>query len=134
MSKRDPLLYWIDLGGLSFRAREVTGSEAVSKPFRFEIRFAEARGAELDPDALVRSQASLRLMRGAEEIRRIDGVISTLSVGVTRARAPEVHVVLEPRLATARYRQDIRIFREKTAPEIVVEVLSGLGIAIELCF
>ena len=132
MTKRDPLLYWIDLGGLSFRAREVTGSEALSKPFRFEIRFAEARGAELDPDALVRSQASLRLMRGTEEIRRIDGVISLLSVGVTKARAPEVHLVLEPRLATARYRQDIRIFREKTAPEIVVEVLSGLGITTEL--
>jgi type VI secretion system secreted protein VgrG len=132
MDKRDPLLYWIDLGGLSFRAREVTGHEALSTPFRFDIRFAEARGADLDPDALVRSAASLRLMRGTDEIRRIDGVVSTLSVGVAKNRAPEVHVVLEPRLATARYRQDIRIFRKKTAPEIVVEVLSGLGITTEL--
>jgi type VI secretion system secreted protein VgrG len=132
VTKRDPLLYWIDLGGLAFRAREVTGSEAISKPFRFEIRFAEARGAELDPDALTRSEAALRLLRGADEIRRIDGVISAISVSVAKARAPEVHVVFEPRLATARYRQDIRIFRNKTAPEIVVEVLSGLGIKTEL--
>ena len=132
MDKSDPLLYWIDLGGHSFRAREVTGNEALSKPFRFEIRVAEARGAELDPDALVRGAASLRLMRGTDEIRRVDGVVSAISVGVAKNRAPEVHIVLEPRLATARYRQDIRIFRNKTAPEIVVEVLSGLGIKTEL--
>jgi type VI secretion system secreted protein VgrG len=131
-TKKDPLLYWIDLGGASFRAREVRGHEAISQPFRFEIRFAEAGGADLDPDALVRSEARLRLVRGTDDLRSIDGVVSSLSVGVTKNRAPEVIVILEPRLATARFRRDIRIFRKKTVPEIVVEVLSRLGIKTDL--
>jgi type VI secretion system secreted protein VgrG len=126
------LLYWIDLGGHRLPCREVKGSEAVFKPFRFEVRFAVEDGAALDPDALVRSDAALLLQRGAQQERRIDGVVTSIEVGAKRGRAPEVVVVLEPRLALARYRQDIRIFRQKTAPEIVVEVLSGLGIKTEL--
>ncbi len=131
-TKKDPLLYWIDLGKASFRAREVRGHEAISQPFRFEIRFAEAGGADLDPDALVRSEARLRLVRGSDDLRSIDGIVSAISVGVSKNRAPEVIVVLEPRLVTARFRRDIRIFRKKTVPEIVVLVLSGLGIKTDL--
>jgi type VI secretion system secreted protein VgrG len=129
---RDPLLYYIDLGGRSFRARDLKGEEGVSRPFRFEIRFAEDEARHLDPDALARSDASLKLKRGDRLLRKIDGVISAITVGVARNRATEVHLVFEPHLATARYRTDIRIFRKKTAPEIVVEVLSGLGIKTEL--
>jgi type VI secretion system secreted protein VgrG len=132
VNKKDPLLYWIDLGGKSFRAREVKGHEAVSQPFRFEIRFAEAAGKDLDPEALVRGEARLRLARGTDDLRAIDGVVSAISVGISKNRAPEVHVVLEPRLATARFRRDIRIFRKKTVPEIVALVLSGLGINTDL--
>ena len=131
-TKKDPLLYWLDLGGASFRAREVRGHEAISQPFRFEIRFAEAAGADLDPDALVRSEARLRLVRGSDDLHRIDGIVAAISVGVSKSRAPEAIVVLEPRLVTARFRRDIRIFRKKTVPEIVVLVLSGLGIKTDL--
>ena len=46
---RLPLRYLLDLGGHTFRAREVKGMEAISKAFRFEIRFAEGDGGLLDP-------------------------------------------------------------------------------------
>jgi type VI secretion system secreted protein VgrG len=128
----DPLRYLLDLGGNTYRARELSGSESIFKAFRFEIRFAEADGALLDPDALIRSECSLRLERGNTLVRKIDGVATAITVGVTRNRAPEVKVVLEPRYALTRLRKDIRIFRKKTVPEVVVEVLSGLGVKTEL--
>ena len=67
--------YLLDLGGQTFDARELTGTEAIFKPFRFDIRFAEKGGAVLDPDALIRTEASLRLERG--------GAVSGLPTGFT---------------------------------------------------
>lgn len=128
MNKPLPLMYWLDLGGQRFEVREVRGVEAMSTPFRFEIAFAEDEGAAIDPDAVIRTQAVLHLMRGPVEERHVQGIVTSISVGVAKKRAPEIRLVLEPRLALARFRQDIRVFRKKTAPEIVVEVLSGLGI------
>ncbi len=128
----DPLRYLLDLGGQTFRARELTGSEGIFKPFRFEIRFAEPEGELLDPDALIRSECTLRMERGKTLVRKIDGVVTSLTVGVAKNRPPEVKVVLEPRYALTKLRSDIRIFRKKTVPEVVVEVLGGLGVKTEL--
>ncbi|MFO0758403.1 MAG: type VI secretion system tip protein TssI/VgrG [Byssovorax sp.] len=128
----DPLRYFLDLGGQTYRARELVGTEGVFMPFRFEIRFAEAEGAVIDPDKLVRSDVSLRLMRDGHLVRKIDGIASSISVGVAKNRAPEVKVVMEPRYAITKLRTDIRIFRKKTVPEVVVEVLNGLSVKTEL--
>ena len=119
----DPLRYFLDLGGQTYRARELVGTEGVFMPFRFEIRFAEAEGAVIDPDKLVRSDVSLRLMRDGHLVRKIDGIASSISVGVAKNRAPEVKVVMEPRYAITKLRTDIRIFRKKTVPEVVVDPL-----------
>lgn len=123
-----PLLYWLDLGGIRFEVRDLSGVEEMFKPFRFEIAFAEDEGAMIDPDAVIRSEAVLHMTRGPIDERSVKGLVTSISVGVSAKRAPEIRVVLEPRLALARFRQDIRIFRNKTAPEIIVEVLNGLGI------
>lgn len=128
MSKPVPLTYFIDLGGQSIEVRDVRGVETISRPFRFDVAFAQAEGAAIDPDAVIRTEAVLRLMRGPVELRHIQGVVTSISVGVAKARAPEIKLVLEPRLAVARFREDVRIFRKKTAPEIIVEVLDGLGV------
>src|SRR6185436_7413801 len=45
---------------------------------------------------------------------------------------PELILVIEPQLALARHRTDIRLFRDQTVPEIVTQVLAGFGIAPEL--
>ncbi|MEO7331610.1 MAG: type VI secretion system tip protein TssI/VgrG [Minicystis sp.] len=131
MSNAKPLTCWIDVGGQEIRVREAKGVEAISEPFRYEIRFAEDEGKDLDPDALIRKEATFRLVRDGDE-RKVKGIVTEIKVGVALNRPPEVFLVLEPNFSIAAYRTDIRLFRDKTAPVVVTEVLNGLGIAFEL--
>jgi type VI secretion system secreted protein VgrG len=128
----EPIRYWIELDGGLFEAREVRGEEALSRPFRFEVELPLPRGAEPpDPDRVVGTPASLQLHR-AGHVRAIDGVVTEVSVGASARGVPDVRLVLEPRFALARLRRDLRVFRNQSVPEIVVEVLSGHGIAPQL--
>lgn len=142
MSAEHPLRTWIELGGgkarlgprpaarpgeHTFEVRDLSGVEAISTPFRFEARFAVPVELALDPEALVRTEASLILGRD-RRIRTIDGIATEVRVGAARRGTQEVLVVLEPRLALSRHRVDIRIFRDRTAVQSIVEVLAAYGI------
>jgi type VI secretion system secreted protein VgrG len=128
----EPLRYFAEIAGGTFEAREVRGVEALSTAFRFEAVWNLPRGVEPpDPDEVVGTSGSLRLLRGAH-VRNVDGVVTDFSVSATARGTPEVRAVLEPRFALTRLRKDIRIFRDKTVPEIVTEVLAGHGITPEL--
>ncbi len=129
MSTIKPLEYWVHLASGTFLAREVRGEERISRPFRFECRFVLPVGTELDPDALVSTDASLTLVRDGTE-RSVHGLVSDVWLRANTG-APEAVVVIEPRFAMMRFRQDIRLFREKTAVDIVREVLAGHGIVPE---
>jgi len=126
-----PLLYWLHLDGRTFEVNEARGREALSRPFRIEVRFILPDGAPLRPASVVQTEASLTLRREADD-RTISGIVTDVKVRAARHGAPEVTLVLEPRLSLARYRSDIRIFREKTAVEIVCEVLQAIGVRPEL--
>ncbi|MDI1446890.1 type VI secretion system tip protein TssI/VgrG [Polyangium sp. 6x1] len=133
MATEDPVLYFIELGGTTYRVTTVSGEEALSQTYRFEITLHVDPTDSLDPDALVFSEAALVLAREAD-IRRIQGVVTRIKRAATRkgnAGTGKVTLLLEPRLATARHRVDIRIFRDKSAPEIVAEVIGAHGVAVE---
>lgn len=118
--------YFLQIGGQEYIAARVTGREAVSRPFRFEIRLSEVVG--LDPDALVHSAATLRLVRENED-RHITGVVTDIRIGAEGHRSRHALIVLEPTFALTRMRQDIRIFRNKNVVDIVTEVLAHYGLS-----
>ena len=126
-----PLRYWVDVAGRSFLVREVDGSESLSRPFRFELSFKLVDGPPIEPRAVLREKATIRLVRGGD-VRAIDGIVTRASTSAVYEGVPETKLVIEPRLSLARFRQDIRVFREKTAPEIILEVLDGLQIKTEV--
>lgn len=129
-----PLTYWLDLSGSRYAVRVVKGTEGVSTTSRFDLTFPVEPTDPLDTDAVAGSDAVLTLVRDGEE-RRITGIVTSVTRRATRkhgnAGAGEIAVVLEPRLATLRHRVDIRVFRDKTAPQIVTEVLEALGVMVE---
>ncbi|MFO0616689.1 MAG: type VI secretion system tip protein TssI/VgrG [Polyangiaceae bacterium] len=135
MSEELVLVYWMDLGGTAHPTRKVVGTEGLSKPYRFEVTFAVAPDSPFDPNELVRSTAYLRLERsdgGTERV--VKGLVSEVKRKATRhgnAGAGDVTVVLEPTLSLLRHRQDIRLFRDKTGPQIAAEVMRGLGVQVE---
>ena len=128
-----PLTYWLDLAGARYAVRVVKGYEGVSRTSRLELTFPVDPSDPLDTDAVAGSDAVLTLARDREE-RRLTGVVTRVTRKATRrgaAGAGEIQLVLEPRLATLRFRSDIRVFRDKTAPQIVTEVLEALGVMVE---
>ncbi|MCC6522270.1 MAG: type VI secretion system tip protein VgrG, partial [Polyangiaceae bacterium] len=87
------------------------------------------RGAEPpDPDLVVGTRASLRMER-AGPVRSVDGIVTDFRVRATARGTPELELVLEPCFALTRLRRDLCIFRNRSVPEIVVEVLAGHGIS-----
>lgn len=129
-----PLTYWLDVAGSRYPVRVVKGTEGVSKPYHFDVTFPVEPTDSLDPDQVAGSDAVLTLVRDGE-VRRITGVVTRVTRRATRkhgnAGAGEIKLVLEPRLARLRHRIDIRLFRDKTAPQIAAEVLQGLGVMVE---
>ena len=132
MSTQDPLRYYVEVNGLRYLVRELTGIERVSSTFRFEIRFAVELLEMPDPDALVKENGAVLLVRDGVVVRRIDGIFTDVAVGASIRGVHEVELTLEPRLSLARYRKDLRVFRNKTVPEIVTETLSQIGVTPEL--
>ncbi|MCC6526365.1 MAG: hypothetical protein IT373_27205, partial [Polyangiaceae bacterium] len=126
---QDPLRYWVEVAGGLFEVRDVHGVEALSQPFRFELALSLPRGAEPpDPDLVVGTRASLRMER-AGPVRSVDGIVTDFRVRATARGTPELELVLEPCFALTRLRRDLCIFRNRSVPEIVVEVLAGHGIS-----
>jgi type VI secretion system secreted protein VgrG len=131
MSKEQPVRYSLAIGDAERVARDVRGEERINGLWRFEIEVSLEPGDPVDPVDVVGGAAALELVR-ADGVRRIEGVITEIDVGEARdatARRP-LRAVLEPRLARLRHRQDIRVFRDKTAPEIVTEVWSAMGVPV----
>jgi type VI secretion system secreted protein VgrG len=129
---REPLRYVVHLETSIFEARELAGSEACSEPFRFEVSVRIDDVYDLhQPDNLIGRLAFIRLQRGDESLRSIRAVITEVSLAATERGKQELRFVLEPQLALLRHRVDLRIFRDKTAPEIVAEVLADSGISCE---
>lgn len=126
-----PTRYFLEIGGRAFQARHVRGEERMSRPSRFEIDFVLDDGLPLPPDAVVKSEARLRLERDDEPVRVFDGVVTHVAVRAAQRGVQKAKVILESRLALLRHRTDIRVFRDKDAPTIVGEVLSGLGVSFE---
>jgi type VI secretion system secreted protein VgrG len=132
MATENPLRYFLEAGGQLHEVRELRGSEKVSGTFRFEIHFGVEEAHMADPDELVKGDAALVLMRDGREVRRIDGILTDIAVGAVIRGVYDVEMVLEPRLALARFRTDLRVFRDMTVPEIVTDTLSQIGVTPEL--
>lgn len=128
MSERHPLLYWLQLAGGEHAVREIEGREAMSAPFRFELRFTVEGGLWADPEDLLKQSALIRMERGGEHIRAVAGIVTEIVAEAKVRGVTEVSAVIEPQLALLRHRTDTRVFRDQSVPEIVTEVLRTAGI------
>lgn len=129
---RQPLTYRVILRSVQFIVREIVGEEALGRPFRFEARFVTQEGELLNPSDFISQTASVFIERDGLVSRHLHGIVTEASLAGTVRGAPELHVVIEPRLALLRYQSDARVFRDETVPEIVTDVLREMQIGCEL--
>ena len=117
------------VGGLDPDAFEVvgfTGREAVSEPFRFDLRL-RTRDADLDPAAVLGARATLVRHRGLDEVP-VHGVVAELDLGARTPDRAEVRAVLVPRLWRLSLARQSRVFQDVTVPDVVRAVLGEHGV------
>lgn len=129
-----PVDYFIEIAGQRFETLEVAGEEGLSRTGHFEVKFRIPPGHGLDPEATTSSEATLVLERDGVDLRRIKRMcVETIRHATKKGLQGTalVTVRLEPKLSTLRHRQDIRVYRDKTAATIAAEVLTDLGVEVE---
>lgn len=113
----------------AFHVRALTGREAISKLYRFEITILSDDGSELDVGKALGASATLVLSSGANVVRRIHGmierIVDRLDPGA-KTRSYVLHLV--PRLARAKLVRTYEIFLNESILDIVTDKLTRIGI------
>ena len=117
--------YELELDGAEHRwtVAEITINEALGSTYEAVLRVhADARDVELATELLGRD-ASVILDRRDGHSRRLSGIIDRVEAIGSRQHRTEVEVRVVPAFELLGHGSDSRIFQEKTAVEIVEEVL-----------
>ncbi|WP_420857733.1 type VI secretion system Vgr family protein [Marivivens marinus] len=117
------------LGGDVLVLRRFGGVERLNGLFEFRVE-ALSDNPEIDFDELLGTHATVEIKTIAGDPRFFDGIITTARWAGTGEQGVKYEFMLRPWFWIASKRRQQRIFHEKTAPEIIEEVLgaySGSG-------
>lgn len=103
-----------------------SGDEAVSRPYRFEVRLA-VNNHQLDYESMLGSPACLSFVDQRNTPQRYHGVVTQVVLLERDELYTYYRVVLEPRLALLRQQRHSQTWLDKTLPELIREVLGELG-------
>jgi type VI secretion system secreted protein VgrG len=123
-----PVRFECVLGPDVLLLNEFTGSEGVSRPFRYQIRLLSTE-ADLDPADLLLTEASLLIDLPGDETRRIRGIITRFAQGGTQDDDMTEYVaeIAPPFLVRTRSFRS-RVFQHKNVPDIIKEILDDLQV------
>lgn len=101
----------------------VTGREALSRPFAFEVEFRRADREAIPLADLVGTAGHLTLVRPGLGERHVDGLVRDVGLAGVEGGHPHYRARLVPRLAELAMRRGRRIFQDLSALDIVKQVL-----------
>ena len=104
-------------------AEQFTGREAVNELFRFEVD-ALSTSASLDLAAFIGEEMTLTLLQADGSTRAWHGICTDCAWLGSDGGAARYRLRLEPALALLRLRRDSYIFQDKSARDIVGELLA----------
>ncbi|WP_122558037.1 type VI secretion system tip protein VgrG, partial [Pseudomonas viridiflava] len=107
-----------------FQVLALTGKEAISQPFAFEVELVSEQPS-LDLETLLHKPAFLQLSPDGSGIH---GQIYRAAQGDSGKRLTRYAVTLRPQLAYLAHRINQRIFQNLSAPKIIGQVLEEHGI------
>ena len=113
------------LGADALLLRSVSGQEAVSQLFRFQLELLSEDDA-LSFDAIVGKSITLHVQTVDSE-RAFHGFVSRFSQGSRDERFTHYHAEMVPWLWFLTRTADCRIFQRKTAPDIIKKIFTDLG-------
>lgn len=109
--------------------RKVTGREALSRPFAFDVEFFPLSNDPLDLPDLGGADARLTLRRPDGVERYVHGIVWSIELTGVERGAPRYRARLAPRLARLGQTRRSRVFQSMSVPDIVKKVLDDAGVA-----
>jgi len=113
----------IDGAAHDFKVLAFTGSEALNRPYAFELELVSEQ-PDIDLASLLHHTAYLDMGQGAG----IHGVIDRLAQGEAGKRLTRYHLCLRPQLSYLAHRTNQRIFQHVTVQAIISRLLEEHGI------
>ncbi|PPA00145.1 type VI secretion system tip protein VgrG, partial [Pseudomonas sp. MWU12-2312b] len=125
-SPADQACFILDIEGLKhdLQVLEFTGKEAISQPFRFDLKLVSER-PDLDLESLLHRMAFLGFDRQGAGVH---GQVYSVGQGDAGKRLTQYQLCLMPSLAYLGHRFDQKIFQKLSVPQIIAQVLESHGI------
>ena len=125
-SPADQASFILDIEGLNhdLQVLEFTGKEAISQPFRFDLKLV-SENPDLDLESLLHRMAFLGFDRHGAGIH---GQVYSVGQGDAGKRLTQYQLCLMPSLAYLGHRFDHKIFQKLSVPQIIAQVLESHGI------
>ncbi len=103
-------------------------TEALSAPFRLGIYLSRMNEDPVSFADALDNPGTLTFWKGPEPIRYLNGIISFFHQTESGVRRTQYTASIEPTFMRADYFSNLRIFQEKTVPEIINMVLKRDGV------
>jgi type VI secretion system secreted protein VgrG len=127
-----PLVVSSPLGSNEFFAVRLSGGEAISRPFQFELDLAALNATEVPFEKLIGSPMSLAMAIPGGGTRFYNGIVSRFSAGRRGDTFTEYRAEVVPWLWLLTRQRNSRIFQQQTIPEILERVLGSQGVEFEI--
>jgi type VI secretion system secreted protein VgrG len=127
-----PLIVTTPLGPDALLAVAVSGREAVSQLFHFNIDCLAERATKVPFEKLLGEKVSLKLELPGKKERFFSGICSRVSQGESDDEFNRFRLEVVPQFWLLTKRAQSRIFQHITVPDILKQVLSGLDVTFEL--
>ncbi len=106
--------------------RGFTGTESISRLFRFELDLLSDNSSISFPD-IIGKNVTISLKQPDESYRYINGVISRFAQHATEEQFTAYSAEMVPWLWLLTRNADCRIWKNKSVPDIIIEVFNDLG-------
>ena len=110
-------------GEAALAVTAVSGREALSQPFVFDVELHLADRGAVELADVVGAEAHLTLARPGLPERHVDGIVGAIELAGVSNGQPRYRLRLVPKLAELALRRGRRIFQALTAPEVVAQLL-----------
>jgi type VI secretion system secreted protein VgrG len=104
-------------------------TEELSEPFHLRLDLSRMNEDPVSFSDALDNPGTLTFWKGPEPIRYLNGIISFFHQTEAGVRRTRYTAIIEPTYIRAEYYSNLRIFQEKTVPEIIDMVLKRDGVA-----
>jgi type VI secretion system secreted protein VgrG len=110
----------------------LSGHEAISQLFSFQLELLAENATDIAFDRLLGQKVSVTLRLSEKEIRHFSGIVSRVSQGVRDTTFTSYRMEVVPQFWLLTKRSQSRIFQQLNVPDILKKVLAGLDVSFEL--